>query len=120
MSDWKKFYEFLKGYKPREFVRETYQMDGAHCVVGAAIPEVAAHIRDYIYAIKIDHVEAFSEVPGVADEESAVDYVMRLLQDRTGLSVADLEEVQRRNDDFEGSPRERYEDMLRYAEERAS
>jgi hypothetical protein len=119
MSDWNKFVSFLEGLEKKAFVRETYEFQGSYCVIGAAVPTIAAVLSEPIDALDVADWGLLSKVSGeeIEDTYEAQDVVLELIEANTGLDPVGAYAAQRENDNYVGTPEERYQHVLAWAKE---
>jgi hypothetical protein len=117
MSDWNKFVSFLEGLEKKAFVRETYEFQGSYCVIGAAVPTIAAVLGEPVDSLEVDDWGLLSKVSGeeIEDTYEARDVVLELIEKAAGLDPEDALAAQRQNDNYVGTPEERYQHVLAWA-----
>ena len=117
MSDWNKFVSFLEGLEKKAFVREVYAFDGSYCVIGAAVPTIANVLCEPVDSLDVADWGLLEKTSGekIEDIYDARDVVMELIEAKTGLDPVGAYAAQRENDNYDGTPEERYQHVLAWA-----
>ena len=110
---WNEFLDRLDALPVKAFGRREYHDGTRFCVVGAFVPEHARNIEGPVDSIVVADPYAFEDAGGyvdINDEDGRTLYdLSAVLEERTTLRIRDLCDLQQWNDDFEGTPEERFQ-----------
>ena len=110
---WNEFLDKLDALPVKAFGQREYHDGTCFCVVGAFVPEHVHNIAGAVDGIEVEDPDAFKAAGGNVEIDEEHGYPLydlnAVLEERTTLRIRDLSDLQQWNDDFEGTPEERYQ-----------
>lgn len=110
---WNEFLDRLDALPVKAFGKLKYHDGTCFCVVGAFVPEHAHNIGGAVDGIEVSDPFEFAAAGGNVEIDEDHGYPLydlnAVLEERTTLRIRDLSDLQQWNDDFEGTPEERFQ-----------